>query len=503
METRWNHGAVNDFLKTYTALVLWVLILCVIERLLLGCGGRRLELDTLRRPGSRFWNRGFSSAGYSVALVARGAETVKNLAQELNSGGGEAAPFSVDTYSSEDISAVWKSIRNQYPAPKYTIDAAVYNIGQGVWKPFLDVTPEDIRLSLELNVEAAFAFSREAILTFKENKVSEDKGKRGTLIFTGATASLRGNTTTSVFAAGKFGLRALSQSLNKEFGKENIHVAHAIIDGVILSDRLSAARPEVADNANARLSPNSIAEPFSIGLQHVNLEVTKLGPPASITERIRIDDKLLRTSYEVETKLKAIIASMSSPARKVLVVIGLGTGKSTGAAVARRFSQDGYSVALIGRRPEVVAELADELNVAGGDASPFPAESYSSQDINTVWASIRTKYPAPKYVINTAVFNAGQSIWKPFLEVTPEDVRLSLGSNVEAAFAFAREVILTFKENEIEEPAGKRGTLIFTGATASIRGNVVTSVFSAGKHGLRALAQSLAKEFGKQNIHVR
>jgi NAD(P)-dependent dehydrogenase (short-subunit alcohol dehydrogenase family) len=75
-----------------------------------------------------------------------------------------------------------------------------------------------------VNVEAGFAFSREAILTFKQNEIEEPKGKRGTLIFTGATASLRGNTTTSVFAAGKFGLRALSQSLAKEFGKENIHV---------------------------------------------------------------------------------------------------------------------------------------------------------------------------------------------------------------------------------------------------------------------------------------
>ncbi|KAG6864810.1 hypothetical protein C0991_006996 [Blastosporella zonata] len=169
---------------------------------------------------------------------------------------------------------------------------------------------------------------------------------------------------------------------------------------------------------------------------------------------------------------------------------------------SRRFSQDGYSVALVARRSEIVVQLADELNAAGGDASPFPAASYSPDDITAVWDSIRAKFPAPGYVINTAVFNAGQSFWKPFLEVTPEDVRLSLETNVEAAFAFAREVILTFKENDLEEPIGKRGTLIFTGATASIRGNVVTSAFAAGKHGLRALSQSLAKEFGKQNIHV-
>lgn len=76
-----------------------------------------------------------------------------------------------------------------------------------------------------MNVVAAFAFAREAILAFKEQDIEE--GKRGTLLFTGATASLRGNTTTSAFAAGKFGVRALAQSLAKEFGKENIHVSRS------------------------------------------------------------------------------------------------------------------------------------------------------------------------------------------------------------------------------------------------------------------------------------
>jgi NAD(P)-dependent dehydrogenase (short-subunit alcohol dehydrogenase family) len=94
------------------------------------------------------------------------------------------------------------------------------------------------------------------------------------------------------------------------------------------------------------------------------------------------------------------------------------------------------------------------------------------------------------------------------LDITPEELQASLDTNVVAAFAFAKEAILRFKENDIDTDAklggkGKQGTLLFTGATASLRGNVVTSAFAAGKHGLRALAQSLAKEFGKQNIHVR
>jgi NAD(P)-dependent dehydrogenase (short-subunit alcohol dehydrogenase family) len=103
----------------------------------------------------------------------------------------------------------------------------VFNASQGAWKPFLNLTPEEVRTAAEVNLNGAFAFSREAILAFKENKIEHEKiGKRGSLIFTSATAALRGNTTTSLFAAGKFAVRALSQSLAKEFGKENIHVAH-------------------------------------------------------------------------------------------------------------------------------------------------------------------------------------------------------------------------------------------------------------------------------------
>jgi NAD(P)-dependent dehydrogenase (short-subunit alcohol dehydrogenase family) len=132
----------------------------------------------------------------------------------------------VTSYGAQEISAVWESIRAKYSAPNYTIGAAVFNLGHGVWKSFLDISPAELHESVAIHVEAAFAFSREAIVTFKANEIEEPVGKRGTLIFTGATASLRGNTTTSAFAAGKFGLRAIAQSLAKEFGKENIHVAH-------------------------------------------------------------------------------------------------------------------------------------------------------------------------------------------------------------------------------------------------------------------------------------
>ncbi|KAI0755551.1 hypothetical protein C8Q74DRAFT_1373338 [Fomes fomentarius] len=89
--------------------------------------------------------------------------------------------------------------------------SSVYNVGAGVRKGFLDVTERDIQTIVDTNIHGAFAFSHQLITAFKKNEL-DTKGKRGTLIFTGATASVRGNVTTSIFSAGKSALRALSQS---------------------------------------------------------------------------------------------------------------------------------------------------------------------------------------------------------------------------------------------------------------------------------------------------
>ncbi|KAJ8481807.1 hypothetical protein ONZ51_g5737 [Trametes cubensis] len=213
--------------------------------------------------------RVFSKAGYRVALIARGADKLKKTAEEINQAGGEAAAFPIESYSYKALRDVFGTIKAHKWSAGETpeIRAALWNTGAGVRKGFLDVTEEDLQVVLDANVNGAFAFAHEVIQAFKRNQI-DDLGKRGTLIFTGATASLRGNVTTSAFAAGKFALRALSQSLNKEFGKENIHVAHAIIDGGILTDlSLSRRSDEEAakawkENADIRLDPESIAKSY-------------------------------------------------------------------------------------------------------------------------------------------------------------------------------------------------------------------------------------------------
>jgi NADP-dependent 3-hydroxy acid dehydrogenase YdfG len=189
-----------------------------------------------------------------------------------------------------------------------------------------------------------------------------------------------------------------------------------------------------------------------------------------------------------------------SSLKPLLVVAGVGNGTGTGSSTARLFAKQGYSVALIARGADSLKKVADEIVAAGGDATPFPVKSYEAGDVNAVFTSIFQKYPSSTHTLRVALFNVSHAVFKTFLNVTEEDVSSTLTSTIGAGFAFSRQVIQTFKENELID--GCRGTLIFTGATASLRGNVVTSAFAAGKHGLRALSQSLAKEFGKENIHI-
>ncbi|PBK61754.1 hypothetical protein ARMSODRAFT_1025477 [Armillaria solidipes] len=143
------------------------------------------------------------------------------------------------------------------------IRVALYNTTHDVWKPFLDITLEDIQGVTQTNLGGMFAFLKNVIQALQANQVDK-KGRRGSSIFMGATASVRKNIMTSAFSSGKHVLRALSQSLAKEFRKQNIHVSHAIIDGSILTNsaREHHNDPEWEQNEDVRLSPDGIAESY-------------------------------------------------------------------------------------------------------------------------------------------------------------------------------------------------------------------------------------------------
>ncbi|CAG7854162.1 SubName: Full=Uncharacterized protein {ECO:0000313/EMBL:CCA68919.1} [Serendipita indica DSM 11827] len=215
--------------------------------------------------------------GYRVALVARRLKDLQVIADEIIANGGEAHPFPVKEYSRDEIVAVFRAVREKWPDSR--IKVALWNASQWSRIPFLD----DIQRSVQINVVAAFAWSQEAIKAMLEPAEAplQEGGTGGTVLFTGATSSIRGAASFAAFAAGKHGLRALSQSLAREFGKHDIHVAHVIIDGTILTNttkRLFGGRKHVVqtpgnesaaeegddwmDDESRRLDPESVAKAF-------------------------------------------------------------------------------------------------------------------------------------------------------------------------------------------------------------------------------------------------
>ncbi|GAA5896438.1 hypothetical protein JCM6882_001013 [Rhodosporidiobolus microsporus] len=208
----------------------------------------------------------FASLGYHTALISRPRKEVDDLASEINKDGkGQAKIFSVDKYSHVEIKGVFEGIRQTWPEAR--LRAAVWNTAQWSNIPFLDITEADIRLSAELNIIAATAFSQEAIRAFIAPSSSGPEGDvGGTLILTGATSALRGKEAFGAFAAGKHGLRALSQSIAREYGPQGVHSAFVVIDGTILTTRTAkifADRPGKDANwlhdEKQRLAPESIA----------------------------------------------------------------------------------------------------------------------------------------------------------------------------------------------------------------------------------------------------
>lgn len=190
---------------------------------------------------------------------------------------------------------------------------------------------------------------------------------------------------------------------------------------------------------------------------------------------------------------------MSARKLPVLVVAGIGNGQGTGAATARYFAKNGYRVALLARNANNLDALSSYIKKDGGDAAGFPLDAYTFDSVKSSFQEIKKRWPDSE--IRASLWNAGVTIFKGFLDVTETEVHTAVESTVIGAYAFARESVLAFKDLPLNEQ-GKRGTLIFTGATSSIRGNVMTSAMAPAKHALRGLSQSLAKEFNKQNIHV-
>jgi NAD(P)-dependent dehydrogenase (short-subunit alcohol dehydrogenase family) len=179
---------------------------------------------------------------------------------------------------------------------------------------------------------------------------------------------------------------------------------------------------------------------------------------------------------------------MTAPRPASAAVIG--AGDYIGAAIARRFAREGYLVHGGRRNGEKLAHLADQINAAGGR---FVGHTLDARDETAVAAFLdAAEAEAP---LDVVVFNIGANVNFPILDTTERVFRKVWELACYAGFLSGREAA------RIMVPRGQ-GSIFFTGATASMRGGKGYAAFSAAKFGLRAVAQSMARELGPQGIHV-
>jgi NAD(P)-dependent dehydrogenase (short-subunit alcohol dehydrogenase family) len=201
--------------------------------------------------------RRFAKGGYAVCICRREAAKSQGLVDELKAGGHEIHAFSVDARQEAEVQELFSRIEKEIGP----IEVCLFNAGSNVNKLLLDTTEKLFFKAWELACYAGFLVGREAA------RVMVPRG-RGTILFTGATASLRGGKGFAAFAAAKFGLRAVAQAMARELGPKNIHVVHLIIDAAVDSDairaRLKAASGlEANDIATDSLTKtSSIAEAY-------------------------------------------------------------------------------------------------------------------------------------------------------------------------------------------------------------------------------------------------
>jgi NAD(P)-dependent dehydrogenase (short-subunit alcohol dehydrogenase family) len=193
--------------------------------------------------------RRFASEGFAVALMARGEESVAGAKEEIEELGGTALPVSTDATAPASVGASFERVRRELGDP----EVFVYNAGAFQMGGILEIPPEKFDECFRANCAGAFYAAQQVLPAMVE-------AGRGTILLTGATASLRGSARFSALAVGKFGLRALAQSMAREFGPQGVHVAHVVIDGQINTPRV---RERYSDREeHTMLSPDAIAETY-------------------------------------------------------------------------------------------------------------------------------------------------------------------------------------------------------------------------------------------------
>ncbi|MCH7510251.1 MAG: SDR family NAD(P)-dependent oxidoreductase [Proteobacteria bacterium] len=165
----------------------------------------------------------------------------------------------------------------------------------------------------------------------------------------------------------------------------------------------------------------------------------------------------------------------------------VGVGPQNGASFARRFASEGYAVALLSRKTEYSSTLAADIE----SAKAYACDVTDPSAVETAFSAVRTDMGE----IDVLVYNAGSGVWGNIEELSAHDFEQSWRVNTMGAFLVSKEVIPSMKEK-------KAGTIIFVGATASLRGKPFTTAFAPAKASQRSLAQAMARHLWPSGIHV-
>jgi len=181
---------------------------------------------------------------------------------------------------------------------------------------------------------------------------------------------------------------------------------------------------------------------------------------------------------------------MQAPAGGVGIVIGAGALRGLGATLARRFAAEGLQMFVAGRSPEKLEAVAAAIRSEGGSAQGVATDATREDDVMALFERACAAGP-----LRLAIYNAGNNMRGDLLAMEASFFETCWRVACFGGFLFGREAARRMT------PAGE-GTLIFTGASASMRGKPQFAAFTAAKAGLRAFAQSMAREFGPQGLHV-
>ena len=175
---------------------------------------------------------------------------------------------------------------------------------------------------------------------------------------------------------------------------------------------------------------------------------------------------------------------MSTPTYERALIVGAGAGLS--AAVARLFAREGMKIALAARRPDKLAALCAETG-----AQAFACDAVKAGEVKRLFTEVEAAMGAPDVV----VYNASGRVRGPLVDLDPTEVERAIAASAFGAFLVAQEGVRRMLP-------GGHGAVLFTGASASVKGYAQSSAFAMGKFALRGLAQSMARELQPQGIHV-